>query len=136
MICDSSNITKKHIDEVINYSCEFVDKQTYRIFNKEYEVIISYLSDNMKSNMKKYIFPKEPVNNFYFNSKGLLFNIDYEDFSEEILKIYELHDKNNILVNDFIFLKPKTLYEMELFIEKIKENPYLKFKEKENDTRI
>ena len=128
MICDSNVITKNHIDEIRNYYCDFKNIYTSIILNKNYELTISYLTDNEITNTENYILPNETINNFHFNYDGVLFNVNYSDLSEEINEMYELKNNCANLEHQFKFVKPKTIKEMKLFVEKIKENPYLKLK--------
>ena len=128
MICDSNMITKNHIDEIRNYYCDFQHIYTSIILNKNYELTISYLTDNEIKNTKNYILPTETINNFHFNYDGVLFNVDYSDLSEEIDDMNELMNDCMNLEHQFKFVKPKTIEEMELFVNKSKENLYLKLK--------
>ena len=128
MICDSNYITKNHIDEIRNYYCDFKHIYTSIILNKNYELTISYLTDNEIKNTKDYQLPNETINNWCFNNDGVLFNVNYSDLSEEIDEMNELMKDCINLEHQFKFLKPKTIEEMELFVNKIKEIPYLKLK--------
>jgi len=126
MICDSNYITKNYIDEIRNYYCDFKHIYTSIILNKNYELTISYLTDNEIKNTKDYQLPNETINNWHFNNNGVLFNVNYSDLSEEIDDMNELINDCMNLEHQFKFVKPKTIEEMELFVNKIKENPYLK----------
>jgi hypothetical protein len=128
MICDSNIITKNHIDEIRNYYCDFQNIYTSIILNKNYELTISYLTDNQIKNSENYILPTETINNFYFNNDGVLFNVSYSDLSEEIDEIYKFIDECKNLEYKFEFETPNTIEEMELFVEIIKGNPYSKLK--------
>ena len=110
------------------YYCDFKNIYTSIILNKNYELTISYLTDNEITNTENYVLPNETINNFHFNYDGVLFNVDYNYLSEEIDEMYELINNCANLEHQFKFVKPKTIKEMELFVEKIKENPYLKLK--------
>ena len=128
MICDSNMITKNHIDEIRNYYCDFQHIYTSMILNKNYELTISCLTDNQIKNTKDYLLPNEPINNWDFNHDGVLFNVNYSDLSEKINNMNELINDCMNIEHQFKFAKPKTIEEMELFVNKIKENPYLKLK--------
>ena len=128
MICDSNMITKNHIDEIRNYYCDFKHIFSSMILNKNYELTISYLTDNQIKNTKDYLLPNETINNCYFNNDGVLFNVNYSDLSDEIDDMNELMNDCMNLEHQFKFVKPKTIEEMELFVNKINENPYLKLK--------
>lgn len=128
MICDSNMITKNHIDEIRNYYCDFKYIVSSMILNKNYELTITCLTDNQIKNTKDYILPNETINNINFNRDGVLFNINYSDFPEEIDVMNELMNDCMNLEHQFKFVKPETIEEMEVFVNKIKENPYLKLK--------
>jgi len=151
MICDSNMITKNHIDEIRNYYYDFKYIVSSMILNKNYELTISCFTDNQIKNTKdyllpnetinncyynndgvlfnfNYILPNETINNCYFNNDGVLFNVNYSDLSDEIDDMHKLMNDYINIEHQFEFEKPKTIEEMELFVKKIKENPYLKLK--------
>ena len=122
------NFTKNHIDEIRNYYCDFKHIFSLMILNKNYELTISCLTDNQIKNTKDYLLPNETINNCYFNNDGVLFNVNYSDLSDEIDDMNELMNDCMNIEHQFKFEKPETIEEMEVFVKKIKENPYLKLK--------